>query len=715
MTQPRIQRARPRVRLEALEARLAPSGNPVLIADIDPGSGDSDPTSFAGMGGLVYFSASTGTAPSSTVGDELWRTDGTAAGTILVADIYPGGSGLFVHSGSPRNLTAVGNTLFFTATEPTTGTELWKSDGTAAGTALVKDIRVGANSSSPTMLTAVGNALYFTATEPTTGTELWKSDGTAAGTVEVADLTPGSASTTFDWLKVIGGKLFFARQTGMLANPTVDVFAVDAGGISSTPVVTYTATVSDASVAVVGTRLFYHGLTPDPNIFNSLDDTLFVVDTAAASPTPVALTSVLSSVFGYTKLANLTAAGGRLFFTADTSVGVEPWVSDGTVGGTHLLKDINQDTPSNNPGSSPTEFTDVSGITYFAATTIAHGRELWRSDGTEGGTWEVADIEPGDTSSSPSELVSLGGRLLFDTTAGTAATLRAYDPATNQLTAFPGYGLIQPGFIGTTYYAYAVYNDVLYMAQKVAADNVGLEPYKLEFDPTPPAIAGFDTDTGVPGDGVTADTTPRLFGTATPNIRVRVFDQTTLLGTTTAGADGLWEFTTNPLADGPHTLRARAVNLNGTESADSNTLALTIDTAPPAAPAVTGFADNSGATNDNVDQRPDPYTVRHGRGERHGPRLRRSDRPRRGARRSGWALVVPHAHSGRRSAPVHRPGHRRRRERLAGQLRFPGRHRHPRSGRPRDQCVLSRHGSRSAMASPTTRRRRWPARPSRVR
>ena len=80
---------RPRLRLRALENRLAPNGTPVLIDDIDPGSGDSGPNSFAGMGGLVYFAASTGTAPSSTIGEELWKTDGTAAGTVLVDDIYP--------------------------------------------------------------------------------------------------------------------------------------------------------------------------------------------------------------------------------------------------------------------------------------------------------------------------------------------------------------------------------------------------------------------------------------------------------------------------------------------------------------------------------------------------------------------------------------------------------------------------------------------------
>src|SRR4029079_5473275 len=151
-----------RPRLEPLEARLAPSNTPALIADLNP-VGDSNPTSFAALGGLVYFAAASGSA----VGEELWKTDGTSAGTALVADIYPGGGGFAPHSSSPRNLTAVGNTLFFSATDGSTGVELWKSDGTAAGTAQVKDIRLGANGSDPARLTAVSNTLYFTATDAT--------------------------------------------------------------------------------------------------------------------------------------------------------------------------------------------------------------------------------------------------------------------------------------------------------------------------------------------------------------------------------------------------------------------------------------------------------------------------------------------------------------------------------------------------------------------
>ena len=82
------------------------------------------------MGGTLFF-----TADDGTHGRELWRSDGSRAGTVLVKDIDPDGNGR-----EPYSLTGAGGTLFFTADDGTHGQELWKSDGTRAGTVLVKDI-----------------------------------------------------------------------------------------------------------------------------------------------------------------------------------------------------------------------------------------------------------------------------------------------------------------------------------------------------------------------------------------------------------------------------------------------------------------------------------------------------------------------------------------------------------------------------------------------
>jgi ELWxxDGT repeat protein len=75
----------------------------------------------------------------------------------------------------------------------------------------------------------------------------------------------------------------------------------------------------------------------------------------------------------------------------------------------HLVKDIN---PGSGEGD-PMYMTEMDGAFLFAATDSTHGRELWRSDGTEEGTWMVKDINPGSASSSPSNLVVFNGILFF--------------------------------------------------------------------------------------------------------------------------------------------------------------------------------------------------------------------------------------------------------------------------------------------------------------
>ena len=105
----------------------------------------------------------------------------------MVKDIYTGSTNSKLST--TASFTAIGNTLYFIARSgSTTDYELWKSDGTAAGTVLVKDIYPGTTSSNPANLLAIGNILYFSASDPTNGQELWKSDGTTSGTVMVKDI-----------------------------------------------------------------------------------------------------------------------------------------------------------------------------------------------------------------------------------------------------------------------------------------------------------------------------------------------------------------------------------------------------------------------------------------------------------------------------------------------------------------------------------------------
>src|SRR5262249_21939355 len=126
-------------RLEPLEDRVLLSGSPLLLKDINTLTFGSNISDLTTVGGTAYF-----LIHDDFYSGGLWKSDGTAAGTVLVDRFGPDQA--FT---SPQTLTAVGGNLFFTAFDPTHGVEVWKSDGTEAGTQLVQDIRPGGDPSYP--------------------------------------------------------------------------------------------------------------------------------------------------------------------------------------------------------------------------------------------------------------------------------------------------------------------------------------------------------------------------------------------------------------------------------------------------------------------------------------------------------------------------------------------------------------------------------------
>ena len=137
-------------------------------------------------------------------GAEPWITDGTARGTRLLKDLCPGSCESLITT-TVWESTLPGR-LFLTANDGAHGQELWVTDGSAAGTRLVRDICRGRCDSYPSFPFRLGEHLVFAASNGF-GRELWRTDGTASGTVRISNF-PESPWGVLEGV-VAGGQLFF--------------------------------------------------------------------------------------------------------------------------------------------------------------------------------------------------------------------------------------------------------------------------------------------------------------------------------------------------------------------------------------------------------------------------------------------------------------------------------------------------------------------------
>jgi ELWxxDGT repeat protein len=172
--------------------------------------GATVPTGFVEHQGALYFFGVLSSGDLGTWG--LWRSDGTEAGTRLVRPFA------FPEQADPvPGPVSFNGRLYFAVDDGVHGRELWSSDGTPEGTVLVRDLDPGAAGSRTGNLTVAGGRLFFTALDPVHGDELWQTDGTQAGTRLVQDIAPLAESSHPDHLTASGDKLFFVaddRLTG---------------------------------------------------------------------------------------------------------------------------------------------------------------------------------------------------------------------------------------------------------------------------------------------------------------------------------------------------------------------------------------------------------------------------------------------------------------------------------------------------------------------
>ena len=432
-----------------------------MVKDINPGPGGTYVLRAGAMGSAIYFSAYDGVH-----GEELWISNGTAAGTYLVADIWPTSTpdNTFAYSSKPEQFVALSPLMYFVAGHredplrpPNHEINLWLSNGQPGNASMVENYKLALDKSLqdsalmdgslmiagwdeidgvelwkvaggsgtritdiepldggsfPSGLTVVGSLLFFSAVNSATfGSELWVTDGTY-GAEWVIDIVPGTQGSTPRELTAFGGEAYFIASTvdegdelwasnGTVGGTRMVADIAPGHGVSSSPM----------NLVPVGAQLF----------FTAYDEThdreLWVTDGSGAG------TRLVKDIVegGSLWLWEAVPYNGRLFFvTEHPDSGRELWVSDGTEEGTLLFVDINpgthdvgEETIQNS--SEPSELTVAGSYLFFNADDGVHGPSLWVSDGTQTGTFMVANLFDYSTEEGPKGLTATTDRLFFQT------------------------------------------------------------------------------------------------------------------------------------------------------------------------------------------------------------------------------------------------------------------------------------------------------------
>lgn len=351
-------------------------------------------TSLIGCGGSSSSSSAASSATPKTSylfaandgssGNELWKTDGTEAGTVLVKDINASGDS------NPKEFVQIGSTFYFVADDGVHGQELWKSDGTASGTKMVKDIVPSTVTATYTIsnLTPVDNLLFFS-TLSGGSYRLFRTDGTEAGT-QVLGTSKFVGPSNFMAFK--GNVYFSATNSTGFGNELYKSDGTEAGTVFLKDVKPGLGNSNPYPVAIDDNYLYFGAQQstdpslPPPTNPPASNFGFWKTDGTASG------TSLIQPIQVYRagRPSIINYKGDFYFAANDGTNGFELWKSDGTTAGTAMLKAIRAGLPSGS--SNPTSFTIVGDDLYFTANAgIFLSSKLWKTDGTEAGTVEVTD------------------------------------------------------------------------------------------------------------------------------------------------------------------------------------------------------------------------------------------------------------------------------------------------------------------------------------
>lgn len=408
------------------------------VKDIRIG-GSSNPEGLAVRGDHLLFLANDG-----VTGRELWRSDGTSVGTVLVAEVVPGSEGIETGFQTAPVASADGSRVYFGHLG-----QLWRSDGTAVGTSLVRTLVGGTmHSLRPTSLARV------LISQNAAGLEPFFSDGTSAGTVQLGNFMTGIGHAHPETTAPLGARMLFSAISDDGAGAR-DMWSTL--GSPGDPQPFHPLEVH--GIGYLGNRLLAGRRNDDDYVFT--DGTL--ANTAVfAGPRLVPLLGAL----GAPSFGCAAELAGNLYFVGEASSadGPELFRSDGTPAGTVAVTDLSDagddafemcvendgddiltlngqvlfqahlndstgmellrsngvDPPQLvadiNPGPDDSRIrhmTRVGDRAVFVAFNPVHGFEPWVTDGTAQGTRLLMDITPGPVSSNAANFVTVGAQAFF--------------------------------------------------------------------------------------------------------------------------------------------------------------------------------------------------------------------------------------------------------------------------------------------------------------
>lgn len=333
---------------------------------------------------------------------DFYESDGTPGGTTSFAEIRDSEATPYVTS--PPQIASINDQLICPVTTVASGMEL--AIVSATGKEIIKDINAGLNGSDPHNFYTFNNMLYFAANDGLNGMEVWTTDGTPANTQMLKNIVEGTASgvTTKDLFELNDGIFFSAHSSGLID----DVWKTTGHGADAEQ---YFFTNSGNILGTAGDTIFM--ITSPMFIYkgNGVEEPKLVADLSTSIGEALHPSSNFS--LGDMFIYNLFAFGGG------TPYGQELWTIDWHTPGTALLKDIGPGLTDGvfgmNYGEAEQRFLKVSETkAIFAADDGVNGVELWTTDGTTGGTSMVKDIKPGNASSNPRKInAMLNGQVYF--------------------------------------------------------------------------------------------------------------------------------------------------------------------------------------------------------------------------------------------------------------------------------------------------------------